>query len=158
MTKPLVFITGATGFIGSHVVASTLDAGYRVRVSVRKAEQEAIVRGRYPEYAGDIETTVIPDLARPDAFNQSLGGVDYIFHLASPMPGRGSDIHRDYVNPAVEATLSILRAAQEFAQVKKVVIVSSVLALTPVDALLAKDVSVKGKFPAPGCIPCMCSC
>lgn len=143
MNKPLVFITGATGLIGSHVVASTLQAGYRVRLAVRKPEQQALVRSRYPAHADSIETTVIPDLSKPEAFSQSLDGVDYIFHLASPMPGRGTDIHRDYVNPAVEATLAILRIAQQFPMVKKVVIVSSVLALTPVDALLAMEVSVK---------------
>ena len=111
MSKPLVFITGATGFIGSHVVASTLQAGYRVRLTVRRAEQQGLVRSRYPGHGDDIETRVIPDLSRPEAFIESLNGVDYIFHLASPMPGRGTDIHRDYVDPAVDATLAILRAA-----------------------------------------------
>ncbi|KAJ5614607.1 dihydroflavonal-4-reductase [Penicillium herquei] len=143
MSKSLVFITGATGFIGSHVVASTLQAGYRVRLSVRKAEQEPLVRSRYPEYNDDIEVVVLPDLSKPEAFSEALHDVDYIFHLASPMPGRGEDIHRDYVDPAVNATLSILHAAQAFKQIKKVIIVSSVLALTPADAVIAQDVSAK---------------
>ncbi|KAJ5725285.1 dihydroflavonal-4-reductase [Penicillium malachiteum] len=143
MSKSLVFITGATGFIGSHVVASTLQAGYRVRLSIRKAEQESLVRSRYPEFSNNIEVVVLPDLSKPEAFSENLHGVDYVFHLASPMPGRGNDIHRDYVDPAVNATLAILNAAQAFKQIKKVVIVSSVLALAPANAVISQSVSVK---------------
>ncbi|KAJ6031881.1 dihydroflavonal-4-reductase [Penicillium herquei] len=146
MSKSLVFITGATGFIGSHVVASTLQAGYRVRLSIRKAEQESLVRSRYLKYSNDIEVVVLPDLSKPEAFSETLHGVDYIFHLASPMPGRGEDIHRDYVDPAVNATLAISHAARAFKQIKKVVIVSSALALAPADAVISQDVSVKEGF------------
>ncbi|KAJ5162012.1 NAD(P)-binding protein [Penicillium capsulatum] len=142
MSNSLVFITGATGFIGSHVVASTLRAGYRVRLSIRRAEQEASIRSRYPDHSDSIETVVIPDLSKPEAFSDAFDGVDYVFHLASPMPGGGTDFHRDYLHPAVDGTLSILRAAQNFPQMKKVVIDSSVLALTPVDAVLQKEVFV----------------
>jgi uncharacterized protein YbjT (DUF2867 family) len=40
MSSPITFITGATGFIGSHVVKDALAAGTRVRLSVRKEEQK----------------------------------------------------------------------------------------------------------------------
>ncbi|KAJ5889629.1 dihydroflavonal-4-reductase [Penicillium tannophilum] len=140
MSKSLVFITGATGFIGAHVVAATLKAGYRVRLSIRKPEQEAVIRKRYAEYDNDIEIFLIPDLSNVDALRSALNGVDYVFHIASPMPGSGTDIQRDYINPAVEATVSMLKAALAHKQIQKVVIVSSALALTPVDALIAKTV------------------
>ncbi|KAF5857379.1 hypothetical protein ETB97_005914 [Aspergillus alliaceus] len=59
------------------------------------------------------------------------------------MPGKGSDVQRDYIDPAVKGTEAILYAALEFPQIKKVVVVSSALALAPVTALLSKQVSVK---------------
>ncbi|KAB8233364.1 uncharacterized protein BDW43DRAFT_311088 [Aspergillus alliaceus] len=80
---------------------------------------------------------------RQDLFKEALQGVDYVFHLASPMPGKGSDVQRDYIDPAVKGTEAILYAALEFPQIKKVVVVSSVLALAPFTALLSKQVSVK---------------
>ncbi|KAJ5919098.1 NAD(P)-binding protein [Penicillium verhagenii] len=143
MSKSLVFITGATGFIGTHVVAATLKAGYRVRLSIRKAEQEAGLRKRWAEFNSDIEILVIPDLSNVDSLKAALYNVDYIFHIASPMPGSGNDLERDYVIPAVKATLSMLNAALAHKQIQRVVIVSSLLSLAVPDALISKNVVAK---------------
>ena len=145
MTKSLVFITGATGFIGAQVAEATLKAGYRVRLSVRKPEQEKVLQARYADFANDVETRIVPDLSNVESFSNALEGVDYVFHIASPMPGSGNNVHRDYVNPAVQATLACLKAALAHQQIKKVVIVSSALALAPVTALISKETHVKGQ-------------
>ncbi|RDH36397.1 hypothetical protein BDQ94DRAFT_185491 [Aspergillus welwitschiae] len=143
MTTPLVFITGATGFIGSQVVATTLKAGYRVRLSIRKAEQEATLRELYPGYGDKIETCIVPDISQRESFKDAFQDVDYVFHLASPIPGGGNDFKQDYIEPAVRGTEAILYAALEIPQIKKVIVMSSVLALAPVTALITKDISVK---------------
>ncbi|PYI03584.1 NAD(P)-binding protein [Aspergillus sclerotiicarbonarius CBS 121057] len=139
---PLVFVTGATGFIGSHVVAATVRAGYRVRLSIRKAEQEATLREPFPEHDEQIETCIVPNITQQESFKEALQGVDYVFHLASPMPGKGDDFKQDYVDPAVRGTEAILYAALQFPQIKKVIVVSSVFALTPVAPLISKEVVV----------------
>ncbi|TPR04887.1 Alpha/beta hydrolase family protein [Aspergillus niger] len=143
MAAPLVFVTGATGFIGSQVVATTLQAGYRVRLSIRKAEQEATLRELHPGYGDKIETCIVPDISQRESFKDAFQDVDYVFHLASPIPGGGNDFKQDYVEPAVRGTEAILYAALEFSQIKKVIVMSSVLALAPVTALITKDISVK---------------
>ncbi|GKZ26828.1 hypothetical protein AbraIFM66951_005025 [Aspergillus brasiliensis] len=143
MTTPLIFVTGATGFIGSQVVATTLKAGYRVRLSIRKAEQETTLRELYPGYGDKIETVIVPDISRRESFKDALDGVDFVFHLASPMPGGGNDFKQDYVEPAVRGTEAILYAALEFPQIKKVIVMSSLLALAPVTAVTTKDISLK---------------
>jgi len=86
---------------------------------------------------------VVPDITSTAAFRSALDDVDYIFHLASPMPGKGSDFKADYVDPAVQGTESILYAALEFPRIRRVFVMSSVLALTPVDAVTVKYVSAK---------------
>ncbi|KAJ5248827.1 NAD(P)-binding protein [Penicillium chermesinum] len=129
MTKSLVFITGATGFIGSHTAEAVLRAGYRIRLSIRKAEQEAVIRKRHAAFESDIETILVPDLTHPESFNKALEDVDYILHVASPMPGQGEDFVKDYQKPAVDGTVALLDTALKFKQIKKVVIVSSVLAM-----------------------------
>lgn len=145
-SSTLILITGATGFIGSQVALVSLQAGYRVRLSIRKPEQEAVLRARYPNFNNQIETIIVPDITVRDAFELALDGVDYIFHLASPMPGGGSDLQTGYIDPAVKGTESVLFSALAFPRVKKVVIVSSLLALTPPTSLLEKEVLVRGGY------------
>lgn len=145
MPSGTVFITGATGFIGSHVAKSTLAAGYRVRLSIRKAEQQETLEKILAPHAENAEFLVVPDLSNADALRDALKGVDYVFHLASPMPGKGSDIKTDYVEPAERNTLAILEAAQaQQASIKKVVITASVLSLMPLGSLAYPEFSVAG--------------
>jgi nucleoside-diphosphate-sugar epimerase len=145
MSKSLVFITGATGFIGAEVVPQALEAGYRVRLSIRKPEQEAVIKERYPKYASDIETVVIPDISEREPFETALKDVDYVIHLASPVPGKGIDLKEDYIKPALNGTEAILYAALKFPKIKTVVVTSSVLGIMPVEVPLNIDKVIKGK-------------
>ncbi|KAJ4987178.1 NAD dependent epimerase/dehydratase [Stagonosporopsis vannaccii] len=142
MSQSLIFITGATGFIGSHVVTQALEAGYNLRLSVRKEAQIDNLRKLFSKNANQLDFVVIPDLTTPDAFSKALRDVTYVFHLASPMPGKGVDFEKDYVEPAVQGTIALLDAAKSFSTIKRVVIVSSLLALIPLDGLAT------GKFTA----------
>ncbi|KAF2630587.1 NAD dependent epimerase/dehydratase [Macroventuria anomochaeta] len=143
MSQPLIFITGATGFIGSHVVTQALSAGYKVRLSVRKEAQIDSLRKLFSEHAASLDFVVVPDFTSPDAFNKPLENVTYVFHLASPLPGNGSDFETDYLNPAVQGTIALLGAAKDVDTIKRIVIVSSVLALVPLDALITRKLIVK---------------
>lgn len=149
MSQPLIFITGATGFIGSHVVTQTLAAGYKLRLSVRKEAQIDNLRKLFSQNVAQLEFIVIPDLTTPDAFSKALQDVTYVFHLASPMPGKGDDFEKDYVEPAVQGTVALLDAAKKFNTIKRVVIVSSLLALIPLDGLATGNFVAKGKPPPP---------
>jgi nucleoside-diphosphate-sugar epimerase len=140
MSKPLIFITGGTGFIGAHTVRASLEAGYRVRLSIRKPEQEAVIKKRYPTFASDIETFLITDFADPESFKQALDGTKYVIHLATPMPGSGTDFRNDFAEPAINATIAVLKAALAFPRIEKVIVMSSSLALLPVDTLAKPEV------------------
>lgn len=149
MSQPLIFITGATGFIGSHVVGQSLEAGYRVRLSVRKEAQISTLRKLFSEHTANLDFAVIPDFTSPARFNKVLEDVTYVFHLASPMPGKGSDFKTDYLEPAVQGTTALLDAAKEINTIKRIVIVSSLLALIPLDALTTGKFTAKGTPPPP---------
>ncbi|CAL5865832.1 uncharacterized protein PFLUO_LOCUS38 [Penicillium psychrofluorescens] len=118
MSNPLVFITGGTGFIGSHVALALRKAGYRVRLSIRDLKQEAVLRARYSEFGGSIEVSLVPDFSKQEYFDTALKNVDYVFHLASPMPSAGGNLKKDYIDPAVNGTLAVLRAANAYRQIK----------------------------------------
>ena len=144
MDLTIIFVTGATGFIGSHVVDAALKAGFGVRVSVRKAEQVQDIQTRHTLYSEQLDVVVIPDLSDLSTVESALAGVTYVFHLASPMPGKGSDARKDYVDPAVNYTETILRASEQHKTIKRVIVMSSILALLPVDALARTEVSAEG--------------
>ena len=135
MALPLIFITGATGFIGAHVVHQALSAGHKVRLSVRKEAQIESLRNVFSEHAANLDLIVISDFSSPDRFTKALEDVTYIFHLASPMPGKGSDFKPDYLAPAVQGSLALLDAAKEVNTIKRIVIVSSIAAFMPLGTL-----------------------
>lgn len=144
MSPPITFITGATGFIGSHVVQNALAAGTRVRLSVRKEEQIHTLKHLFAAEPNQLESVVVPDIASPEAFTGKLEGVEYVIHIASPMPGKGQDFQSDYLKPAVQGTVAILQAAKAARSVKRVVVTSSVLALIPLGKMNATDLHIKG--------------
>jgi|SRR5690242_4719893 len=149
MSQSLIFITGATGFIGSHVVAQALAAGYKLRISVRKEAQIKGLSNLFSENAAQLDFVVIPDLTTPGAFSKALEGVTYVFHLASPMPGKGVDFEKDYVKPSVQGTIALLDAAKDFETIKRVIIVSSLLALISLDGLATGKFTARGQPPTP---------
>ncbi|KAJ5648732.1 hypothetical protein N7490_005104 [Penicillium lividum] len=131
MSSPLVFITGATGFIGSATALETLKAGYRLRIAVRKRSEklEDVLSG----YRDQLEFVTIPDLTDEAAYKGKLDGVDFVLHLASPL-ARGTDPDAIFT-PAINGTLAILKEAAEVPSIKKVVITSSIAALFPITGI-----------------------
>ncbi|CEL09801.1 Putative Catalytic activity: dihydrokaempferol 4-reductases convert to Cis-3 (Precursor) [Aspergillus calidoustus] len=129
----LVFITGATGFIGSAVAIKTLQAGYSLRISVRKEEQIPKLKAALSGFEGKIDFVVIPDITQRSAFAGKLDGADYVVHLASPLP-HGTN-PETYFGPAVKGTTAILKEAAKVTSIKKVVITSSIAAFIPISGL-----------------------
>lgn len=69
-------ITGATGFVGSHLVERLSSSGWQLRALVRPGSDTALL-----ERLG-VERTV-GELADPDAIARGAAGVDTVFHLAA---------------------------------------------------------------------------
>ncbi|HOM05842.1 MAG TPA: NAD-dependent epimerase/dehydratase family protein, partial [Candidatus Kapabacteria bacterium] len=70
-----VLVTGATGFIGSHVADKLLQKGYRVRCIARKSSNLRWLEGK------DFEI-VEASLDNQDSLVKAVDGVDYIYHVA----------------------------------------------------------------------------
>lgn len=116
---PLVALTGATGFIGRHLLAGLPRAGIRVRALLRRPAELP------PETTG----AVVGDLTRPRDMAAALRGVDAVVHsagLAHAMSGRPED---DYRALNVEATVALARAAER-AGARRFVFLSSVRAMS----------------------------
>src|SRR5262249_35741624 len=115
--KPLVALTGATGFIGQYLLKELPNRGYRLRVLLRRPT--ALPSG--------CASAVIGDLAKPYNMSEALAGVDAVIHtagLAEPMTGLPADDYRLF---NTEATIGFAKAAER-ARVKRFVFLSSIRA------------------------------
>ena len=112
-----VFLTGASGFVGSHVLRELLDSGYGVRALVRSSSVQP------PQPFDDRAERIEGDLRSTGGFARALAGCRYLVHCAalySFAPGDREQIRA--VN--VDATASLLAAAR-LAGVERVVLTSS---------------------------------
>lgn len=132
MSAGLIFITGATGFVGTTIALNALSANYNLRISVRQASQIALVKRTLKTSPERLEFVVVPDITDPTCFAGKLDGADYVIHVASPYIHNGTEKAAVF-GPAVKGTMAILEEAKRVDSVKKVVITSSAAALLPVD-------------------------
>jgi uncharacterized protein YbjT (DUF2867 family) len=83
MPPKFVLVTGATGFIGAHIVDTLLSRGIKVRGATRSlAKGDAMIKAR-PQYAGQLEFVEIGDFEKPSGLLEAVGGVDGVIHTAS---------------------------------------------------------------------------
>ena len=117
-----ILVTGADGFIGSHLVEALVRQGYTVKAFVLYnsfnswgwLDQCALdVKGHFEVFAGDIRD--------PHGVKEAMKGCDAVLHLAALIAIPYSYYSPDtYVDTNVKGTLNVLQAARELG-VKKVV-------------------------------------
>jgi dihydroflavonol-4-reductase len=116
-----VFLTGASGFVGSHVLGALLARGYRVR---------ALVRGGWDAPPGVVQVT--GDLREPGAILPALHECRYLIHTAALYSFSSRD-RATIVAVNIRGTSGILEAAR-MAGVERCVVTSSSAALPPASA------------------------
>ena len=130
MSKSLILLTGGSGFIGSHTVATFLSSGYRVRVAGRNQKTLDSILAVHRAHRESLETVEVADITKPGAFDKAVNGVDGVIHMASPFTFDIKDAETDLILPAINGTLRVLEAVVKFApQVKRVVLTSSFAAI-----------------------------
>ncbi|RVX66176.1 hypothetical protein B0A52_10068 [Exophiala mesophila] len=136
MSPPLVLVTGATGHIGLATLALLLQKGYRARIASRKLSSAESLKDlpSIRPYSSSISFVEIPDFLAPGAFDKAVQDVDYIVHVASPIPdpdamGSKIDVRKQFIDPAVQGNLGILESANKTDSVKRIIITSSVAIL-----------------------------
>jgi NAD dependent epimerase/dehydratase len=114
-TKLTVLVTGADGFIGSHLTEALVRAGYDVKAFVLYNSfnswgwldhSSAEVKGKFEVFAGDVRD--------PHGVKEAMKGCDAVLHLAAliaiPYSYHSPDT---YVDTNIKGTLNVLQAARE---------------------------------------------
>jgi len=125
----LVLVTGANGFLGSHIVDNLLADGFRVRGSARSASKLAALSSYWERTygRGTFETAVVVDLGVEGAFEEALQGVAGVVHVAtvSPLIDPHPEDPSRVIDPVVNGTRYILQSAAAEPSVKSFVLTSS---------------------------------
>lgn len=122
-----VLVTGGTGFIAQHCIIALINAGFRVRTTVRTLTREHEVREHLRTGgvdAGDRLAFVRADLSSDLGWADAAKGCTYVIHGASPTPTGEKANDDEWIRPAVDGNLRVLRAARA-AGVKRVVLTSA---------------------------------
>ena len=132
MTRTIL-VTGATGYIGKHIVRRLLDEGHTVVGSARSESRDAEMRAALKPALADVAAldryrTVRLDLTDDDGWARAMTGVDVLMHTASPFPISPPKTPEDLIRPALDGTLRALRAAHA-SHVSTVILTSSSVAV-----------------------------
>ncbi|KAJ5812662.1 hypothetical protein N7474_008963 [Penicillium riverlandense] len=120
-----VLVTGATGFIGAHIVDALLARGLRVRGATRSlGKGDAMVKMRL-KYKGKLEFVQIDDFENPGGLVEAVRGVDGVIHAASPFTYNTTNNERELVVPAINGVRAVLNAASTNPQITRIVLTSS---------------------------------
>lgn len=117
----IAIVTGASGFVGSHLVEKLLELNYHVRVLARKESQLQWLK----EKSLEIVRCEYNDI---DCLANAIKDVDYIFHVAGVIKAKKKDL---YYKGNVETTKNLLRASQNAKKLKRFVLISSQAAAGP---------------------------
>jgi NAD dependent epimerase/dehydratase len=126
LKKKKVLITGADGFIGSHLTEELVNQGYDVRAFVYYNSFNSYgwldsisleTKNQIEFFAGDIRD--------PNGVREAMKGVDIVFHLAAliaiPFSYHSPD---SYIDTNVKGTLNVIQAARD-KQVSRVLVTST---------------------------------
>lgn len=126
-------VTGANGFIGSHLVRHLLERGYEVRCLVRHTSDLSALDGlRVSICLGDVR--------RPESLAAPLQGVHYVFHLAAQLMALTS---LDFEQTNAHGTVNVLEATAraKLPDFQRFLLTSSQAAAGPSDGTSALDES-----------------
>ncbi len=125
MSKGLVLVTGASGYIAGFVIKQLLAEGWSVRGTIRTMARADAVRASLAAPGLDL---VPADLGADAGWGEAAAGTDYMLHIASPIPDAEPRDPQELIRPARDGALRALRAARD-AGVKRAVMTSSTAAI-----------------------------
>lgn len=110
----MILITGATGYIGRHLVARLVAQEERPRCLVRDTQRAASI------LPADKVEFVQGNTTQPDSLGAAMRGVDTVVHAAFLTADRKQSAGNHYQETNVQGTANVIKAAQD-AGVKRII-------------------------------------
>ena len=126
-------VTGASGYIGSHVVANLLAKGRQVRATVRDADDPIRVdhlKELKISEGGSLEIVEM-DLFDEASVHAAIAGSTDLIHTAAAVRISAKDPQRQIVDPSVIGTQNVIAAIDAAGTVERFVHTSSTAAIRP---------------------------
>ena len=130
-----VCVTGAAGFIASHIIVDLLDDGHAVNATVRDLGNEAkrahldALKERYPRKLELFEA----DLLEPGSLDAALEDCDALIHTAAAVVLAAPDPQKQIIDVAVKGTQNVLDSVARTPSIKRIVMTSSIAAVMNYD-------------------------
>jgi dTDP-glucose 4,6-dehydratase len=144
-----VLVTGAAGFIGSHLTEALVRRGARVRAFVRYTSRSdhGLLADLPPDVLGRVEI-VAGDLRDPHAVSEACRGATQVFHLGALIAIPYSYLHpAEVVQTNVMGTLNVLLAAREMGLARVIHISTSEVYGTAQTRVISEDHRLQGQSP-----------
>jgi UDP-glucose 4-epimerase len=145
----LAVVTGAGGFIGSHLVEALVHAGARVRALCRYTSmgRRGCLEALAPDVLAEVEV-VFGNVEDPAAMHRLVRGADVVFHLAAliGIPYSYAAPYQ-YVRTNVEGTLNVLEAVRDLGVARMVHTSTSETYGTARVTPIAEDHPLQGQSP-----------
>jgi len=130
-----VCVTGAAGFIASHVITDLLEDGHVVHATVRdlgdntkRAHLDVLREG----YSGKLELFEA-DLLEPGSLDAALESCDALIHTATAVILAAPDPQKQIIDVAVKGTQNVLDSVARAPSVNRIVMTSSIAAVMSYD-------------------------
>ncbi|CAP99574.1 hypothetical protein E8E15_006409 [Penicillium rubens] len=124
-----VLVTGANGYIASHIIKVLLDLGYLVQGTVRTPMPWLTEYFEKRYGSGRFELIVVSDFQQSDAFDESVKGVSGVIHVAQGLPSStAAETVESATAYTVNGVVNLLKAASTKPTIKRVVLTSSIVA------------------------------
>lgn len=143
MATLTAFVTGGTGFIGSHLVERLLARGYAVRCLVRNLAKPGYLKGLPVEL-------IEGDLFSIGAIERGTAGADYVYHVAGAVAARSKEeffrYNRDGTRNMIEAAVRVNPSLKKFVHISSQTAVGPGTGRTPVnESAVPRPLTTYGK-------------
>ncbi|EAW09047.1 NAD dependent epimerase/dehydratase [Aspergillus clavatus NRRL 1] len=126
-----VLLTGANGFVASHILSILIERGFAVTATVRSQAKADDIITTHPSWKGKITFALVSDFTSQQPFDELFANTTvpftHVIHTASPVKFNVQDIQKEMIEPAVMGTTEILKSAHRHGgpALKRFVLLSS---------------------------------